>query len=148
MLLSAVSVLVVAQSSSEIPEGLMNNPVYVSCYATANEITVVWDLRIAWRKPTVTLSPSRLKAGVDVLSRTSLIHTFLPARQARSTSQFLWHTTVVLRRYEGPTHDSRLTWWTAGRGTCLALPLNRRQSFVSLSVGCNWNEVCVMCAFF
>ena len=30
MLLSAVSVLVVAQSSSEIPEGLMNNPVYKS----------------------------------------------------------------------------------------------------------------------
>ena len=28
MLLSAVSVLVVAQSSSEIQEGLMNNPVY------------------------------------------------------------------------------------------------------------------------
>ena len=28
MLLPAVSVLVVAQSSSEIPEGLMNNPVY------------------------------------------------------------------------------------------------------------------------
>ena len=28
MLLSAVSVLVVAQSSSEIPEGLMNSPVY------------------------------------------------------------------------------------------------------------------------
>jgi len=29
MLLSAVSVLVVAHSSSEIPEGLMNNPVYL-----------------------------------------------------------------------------------------------------------------------
>jgi len=28
MLLSAAPVLVVAQSSSEIPEGLMNNPVY------------------------------------------------------------------------------------------------------------------------
>jgi len=28
MLLSAVSLLVVAQSSSEIPEGLTNNPVY------------------------------------------------------------------------------------------------------------------------
>ena len=28
MLLSAVSVLVVGQSSSEIPEGLMNNPVF------------------------------------------------------------------------------------------------------------------------
>jgi len=31
MLLSDVSVLVVAQSSSEIPEGLTNNPVYVDC---------------------------------------------------------------------------------------------------------------------
>ena len=30
MLLSAVSVLVVAQSISEIPEGLMNNPVYTN----------------------------------------------------------------------------------------------------------------------
>ena len=30
MLLSAVSVLVVAQSSSEIPEGLMNNPVVLN----------------------------------------------------------------------------------------------------------------------
>jgi len=30
MLLSAVSVLVIAQSSSEVPEGLMNNPVLVS----------------------------------------------------------------------------------------------------------------------
>ena len=33
MLLSAVSVLVVAQSSSEIPEGLMNNPVLM-CFMT------------------------------------------------------------------------------------------------------------------
>ena len=33
MLLSAVSVLVVAQSSSEIPEGLMNNPVFLKCEA-------------------------------------------------------------------------------------------------------------------
>ena len=30
MLPSAVSVLIVAQSSSEIPEGLMNNPVHLS----------------------------------------------------------------------------------------------------------------------
>ena len=34
MLLSAVSVLVVAQSSSEIPEGLMNNPVCVLIFST------------------------------------------------------------------------------------------------------------------
>jgi len=39
MLLSAVSVMVVAQSSSEVPDGLMNNPVlllplraFVDCY--------------------------------------------------------------------------------------------------------------------
>ena len=36
MLLSAVSVLVVAQSSSEIPEGLMNNPVYYVAERNAN----------------------------------------------------------------------------------------------------------------
>jgi len=32
MLLSAVSVLVVAQPSSEFPEGLMNYPVYIYIY--------------------------------------------------------------------------------------------------------------------
>ena len=40
MLFSAVSVLVVAQSISEIPEGLMNNPVvivYVTVYAPVKE---------------------------------------------------------------------------------------------------------------
>jgi len=35
MLLSAVSLLVVAQSSSEIPEGLMNNPVFSMSYITS-----------------------------------------------------------------------------------------------------------------
>ena len=36
MLLSAVSVLVVAQSSSEIPEELMNNPVFQNPYYCTN----------------------------------------------------------------------------------------------------------------
>jgi len=35
-LLSVVSVLVVAQSSSEVPEGLMNNPVVYRIFATLN----------------------------------------------------------------------------------------------------------------
>ena len=35
MLLSTVSVLVVAQSSSEVPEGLMNNPVLLQEKAIA-----------------------------------------------------------------------------------------------------------------
>ena len=34
MLLSAVSVLVVAQSSSEIPKGFMNNPVFYLRFVT------------------------------------------------------------------------------------------------------------------
>jgi hypothetical protein len=37
MLLSAVSVLVVAQPSSELPEGLMNNPVYKDSIHIAQE---------------------------------------------------------------------------------------------------------------
>ena len=39
MLLSVVSVLVVAQSSSEVPEGLMNNPVQLD----AREVSVLCD---------------------------------------------------------------------------------------------------------
>ena len=40
MLLSAVSVLVVAQSSSEIPEGLMNNPVHAEAEVHPVTVTV------------------------------------------------------------------------------------------------------------
>ena len=36
MFLSAVSVLVVVQSSSEIPEGFMNNPVYITMHVPLN----------------------------------------------------------------------------------------------------------------
>ena len=39
MLLSAVSVLVVAQSSSEIPEGLMNNPAYGRNFASCTIVS-------------------------------------------------------------------------------------------------------------
>jgi len=39
MLLSAVSFLVVAQSSSEVPEGLMNNPVLKRIYNKINTHT-------------------------------------------------------------------------------------------------------------
>ena len=43
MFLSAVSVLVVAQSSSEILEGLMNNPVYAFL-----KISASWDVTSCW----------------------------------------------------------------------------------------------------
>ena len=41
MLLSAVSVLVVAQSRSEIPEGLTNNPVYISLIPVLRKLIVL-----------------------------------------------------------------------------------------------------------
>jgi hypothetical protein len=37
MLISAVSVFVVAQSNSEIPEGLMKNPVYYAVFLMMND---------------------------------------------------------------------------------------------------------------
>ena len=43
MLLSAVSVLVVRQSTSEIPEGLMNNPVY-ECIALFHFVNLYYHL--------------------------------------------------------------------------------------------------------
>ena len=52
MLLSAVSVLVVAQSSSEIPEGLTNNPVFLLPQKR---------MRISWRLSAVLSSPQRAK---------------------------------------------------------------------------------------
>ena len=46
MLLSAVSVLVVAQSSSKIPEELMNNPVYNEIKYILPEIQIFYTLLI------------------------------------------------------------------------------------------------------
>ena len=71
MLLSAVSVLVVAQSSSEIPEGLMNNPVYlvhkglITLHQLHKLLYVIIDKRINKtlniRKPVTSNKLSRLK---------------------------------------------------------------------------------------
>ena len=44
MLLSAVYVLVVAQSSSEVPEGLVNNPVYVTRCDRKTVLDVIFAL--------------------------------------------------------------------------------------------------------
>ena len=57
MLLSAVSVLVVVQSSSEIPEGLMNNPVYPTrCNVT--QFIYIWKLLYMFR----VVSPSIIRS--------------------------------------------------------------------------------------
>jgi len=49
MLLSAVSVLVVAQSSSEIPEGLMNNPVCIYIYNMTEELLSVSSASLSFK---------------------------------------------------------------------------------------------------
>ena len=54
MLLSAVSVLVVAQSSSEIPKGLMHNPVYFCLEFGDKKRVVIWTVRLKLIAP---LSP-------------------------------------------------------------------------------------------
>ena len=69
MLLSAVSVLVVAQSSSEIPEGLMNNPVCAVkgydmvcvCVCTCGRLplrTTVSECTNFWSQPYLPISYS------------------------------------------------------------------------------------------
>ena len=51
MLLSAVSALVVAQSSSEIPEGLMNNPVSTSNTTVASsDITFASEFNLRTKR--------------------------------------------------------------------------------------------------
>ena len=46
MLLSAVSVLAVGQSSSEIPEGLMNNPVFQKDHGLENFARNIWGSEV------------------------------------------------------------------------------------------------------
>jgi len=48
MLLSAVSVLAVAQLSSEIPEGLMNNPVYYDARPYECQIRISFIKLVMW----------------------------------------------------------------------------------------------------
>ena len=64
MLLSAVFVLVAAQSSSEIPEGLMNNPVHANVFlcsrvgvATTGSDRIEIDLPRKGSEPRSKLSP-------------------------------------------------------------------------------------------
>jgi len=59
MLLSAVSVLVVGQSSSEIPEGLMNNPVQLELV-----IDQLFQMGPPKKKPSTPLQPAESKNSV------------------------------------------------------------------------------------
>ena len=84
MLLSAVSVLVVAHSSSEIPEGLMNNSVYGGLQedCAQRDVEFCYRLRICCRTqeynsslfaggrsvagPSVRIATSRQQSGLQI----------------------------------------------------------------------------------
>jgi hypothetical protein len=55
MLLSSVSVLVVAQSSSEIPDGLMNNP-------------VLYIIALNWDGTCIEKAPSRIRNNTTLVT--------------------------------------------------------------------------------
>ena len=75
MLLSAVSVLVVAQSSSEIPEGLMNSPVLSLTHYTSDRYHTVPtpDILCLAHRTVVKINNFRVNIGLrntkDVLKR-------------------------------------------------------------------------------
>jgi len=76
MLLSAVSVLVVAQSSSEIPEGLMNNPVCSEQSSRAQCRMVMSSRKASFNSQPV--SKSYVLYGprkfISVLEKAAIIH--------------------------------------------------------------------------
>ena len=103
MLLSAVSVLVVAQSSSEIPEGLTNNPVFKRhfCFLTLkSRLNVLWlwisriqislQLAIWWFYLPIfkakSITYSRLRNPRDLVTRA------LPLRKLSNYALFPWNT--------------------------------------------------------
>ena len=80
MLLSAVSVLVVSQSSSEIPEGLMNNPVYTykrfsQIYILDNKLVVLLAISRTWLV-------SGSTTGVSTVYENKLISGISPMKNA------------------------------------------------------------------
>ena len=64
MLLSAVSVLVVAQSSSEFPEGLVNNPVCVFCFSLQLLVGTCLSVRRIQRVSIINVHRSSCKVPV------------------------------------------------------------------------------------
>ena len=88
MLLSAVSVLVVAQSSSEIPEGLMNNPVHsvadgmverdsISCIS----LNILWALGVSCK---CIPSDKRVITRAGLLTHLYALHVVLIAQRTIS----------------------------------------------------------------
>ena len=71
MLLSAVSVLDVAQSSSEIPEGLINNPVYPYCAQTSSSTSAAFTYILTVLKP---VPPLLLHIHVSLLCSNQFLH--------------------------------------------------------------------------
>ena len=83
MLLSAVSVLVVAQSSSEIPEGLMNNPVYI-----ANGISKASSEKLVTYLPNNRPTTTVLQHVRNIFPKQNLILNFLDSQLSTGNTSF------------------------------------------------------------
>ena len=85
MLLSAMSILVVAQSSSEIPEGLMNNPVQNETYIKMRSFTTRKLKKSATFKQEDLISSKSGQHRVNLILRiefvSSVSYKFLPNTQ-------------------------------------------------------------------
>ena len=77
MLLSAVSVLVVVQSSSEIPEGLMNNPVYsISCMSVTIQNQTHVPMNFVFLRVTDTITFQNIDISPELTCIVAVIRIF------------------------------------------------------------------------
>ena len=135
MLLSAVSVLVVVQSSSEIPEGLMNNPVYQNILMMHGPLNV--ELLVAYRgqnsdSPLWPQDQSLLRCPAAIFSEFWL-RRHVAAPRARNTARLcrrFWLRCCCDTRLQSPA------------GTRQSLPWALNSSCLSTSL-----RVFVLCAF-
>ena len=114
MLLCAVSVLVVAQSSSEIPEGLMNNPVYVIVCPTRRCSSIPTSVRRTLLCVPVFILPSTTVAKFEHCMRRGFRYVgylFIVPNAAEQSSCEYWFTTLrslPLRSENGGIRMSRM----------------------------------------
>ena len=116
MLLSAVSVLVVVQSSSEIPEGLMNNPVFCSCLRSTR-LQFALNVR---RVPRVkSIEGSNTANGIRIRLRAHYPNLVLSSRiesdLVQSQAQNHVFSIVFLCTWQTVPAGKRLNEWNWGR---------------------------------
>jgi hypothetical protein len=152
MLLSAVSVLAVAQSSSEIPEGLMNNPVLILrvfnrvplntslCYSKVPFNTGFTVLGMSW-----STSDQGYSIGPDVVG--SEINTFVDLScSVYGPVQLLHKHSNDLRLPKRDNFISTFTWLLVSKGLCSpGLVTINTLAHIRRFYGVQWVSNCIGC---